>query len=127
MPNYSYHPQLKKPEGLHSLDFSNPKLAFAVRVLVKKLLIQTRDFTPPPGVCLRLIEVPAWDGAQIECLVLEPADESAPLPGMLYCHGGGFFLPLQPMMLQLASRYAAALQMRVFLPEYRLSGSVERF
>lgn len=120
MTRYPFRADLKAPARLNLPDFSNPKLAFAVRVLVKNLLAQTRDFTPPPGVCLRLIEVSSWDGAQIECLVLEPADESAPLPGMLYCHGGGFFLPLQPMMLQLACRYAAALQMRVFLPEYRL-------
>lgn len=120
MTRYPFRADLKAPARLNLPDFSNPKLAFAVRVLVKNLLAQTRDFTPPPGVCLRLIEVSSWDDAQIECLVLEPADESAPLPGMLYCHGGGFFLPLQPMMLQLACRYATALQMRVFLPEYRL-------
>lgn len=39
---------------------------------------------------------------------------------MLYCHGGGFFLPLQVPALRLAAKYAAALHMRIFLPEYRL-------
>lgn len=42
------------------------------------------------------------------------------VPGMLYCHGGGFFLPTQPMMVKLAAQYARELGIRVFLPEYRI-------
>lgn len=42
------------------------------------------------------------------------------LPTMLYCHGGGFFLPIQPMMMELAAEFARELGIRVILPEYRI-------
>ncbi len=119
MARYPYRTDLKAPARLALPDFSDPRLAPAVRVLVKNLRAQVRGFTPPPGVRFRRTEIPVWDGAQMECFVLEPADAPAPLPGMLYCHGGGFFLPLQPMMLQLAAQYAQERQLRVYLPEYR--------
>ena len=119
MARYPYRADLTPPARLTLPDLADPKLAPAVRVLVKNLQAQVRGFTPPPRVRVRLIEVPAWDGIQIECFVLEPADAPGSLPGMLYCHGGGFFLPLQPMMLQLAAQYADEIQMRIYLPEYR--------
>ena len=39
---------------------------------------------------------------------------------ILYCHGGGFYLPLETPALELAAVYAQKLRVRVFLPEYRL-------
>lgn len=121
MTAYPYHPQLGKPGGLHSLDFSDPRLAPMIRVMLHNLRIAVRAWTPPPGMIRRKCSCQSGESAEIEYFVVEPEGAVGQrLPGILYCHGGGFFLPLQPMMLALAAQYAKKLHLRVFLPEYRL-------
>lgn len=119
MAGYQYRPELKQPKTLGGIDFGNPVLAPMVRMVVQNLCRATRAWTPPKGISFRAVSVPSKDGECIECFVVEPKDDS-PLPGMLYCHGGGFFLPLQTAALELAAVYAKKLCVRVFLPEYRL-------
>lgn len=116
---YPYRTELKAPGVLSKLDFANPKLAPMVQLMVRNLQQSVRSFQPPQGVCVRTIQVQTQEGATYDCFVVEP-NTAETLPGMLYCHGGGFFLPLQPMMLQLAAQFASTMQLRVFLPDYRL-------
>ena len=115
MAGYQYRPGLKKPGALGGIDFGNPALAPMVRMVVQNLHRTTRAWTPPEGISFRAISVPSKDGECIECFVVEPKDDSS-LPGMLYCHGGGFFLPLELPALELAAVYAQKLRVRVFLP-----------
>lgn len=119
MPQYPYRPELKLPKPLGGIDFGNPALAPMVRMMVQNLRRATRAWTPTEGVSFRAVSVFSKDGESVECFVVEPEDDS-PLPGMLYCHGGGFFLPLEAPALELAAIYARRLGVRVFLPEYRL-------
>lgn len=120
MTRYPYHPKLPKPGNWSSIDFANPKLAPAVRMLVQGIHKEVAAMKPLPGTSIHKETVSAWDGPELPCYVLEPQDAPEVLPAMLYCHGGGFFLPIQPMMMKLAAQYARALQIRVFLPEYRI-------
>lgn len=119
MAAYQYRPELKPPKTLGNIDFGNPALAPMVRMVVQNLRRTTRAWTPPEGISFRTVSVSSKDGECIECFVVEPEDDS-PLPGMMYCHGGGFYLPLEPPALELAAVYAQKLRVRVFLPEYRL-------
>lgn len=83
-------------------------------MLAEKLRCETAAWQPRPG--FRLTRRTAGDTAYWE---LSPQTD-APAPALVYCHGGGFFLPLQCAALRLAQQYAAALGARIFLPEYRL-------
>ena len=120
MVRFPYSPALKPPGNWTSVDFADPRLLPAIRMLVQKLRADVSSYIPPEGLALRRQQVTVWDGEIIECYVLEPEGGCPKLPTMLYCHGGGFFLPIQPMMLELASQYALELGMRVYLPEYRI-------
>ncbi|MCI9549076.1 MAG: alpha/beta hydrolase [Oscillospiraceae bacterium] len=119
MPQYPYRLELKQPRTLGGIDFGNPALTPMVRMVVQNLRRATRAWTPPESISFRAVSVFSKDGESVECFVVEPEDDS-PLPGMLYCHGGGFYLPLETPALELAAVYAQKLRVRVFLPEYRL-------
>ena len=120
MERITYRRELNAPGKLAGIDFSNPKLEPSIRVLVNNLRQEVRSFSPPEGVEVKHRTVPVADGETVECFLLEPQGCRNKLPAMLYCHGGGFFLPIQPMMMELAAQYARELQIRVFVPEYRV-------
>lgn len=119
MPQYPYRLELKQPRTLGGIDFGNPALAPMVGMVVQNLRRTARAWASPGGVTVRILSILSADGATVECFLVEPETEK-PLPGMLYCHGGGFFLPLEVPALELAAVYAQKLRVRVFLPEYRL-------
>lgn len=120
MTRYPYSPALKPPGKWASLDFADPRLTPAIRVMVRGIQEEVFSFSPPAGVTLCHVSHAVWDDETIACYVFEPEGGCPKLPTMLYCHGGGFFLPIQPMMMELAAQYAAELGIRVYLPEYRI-------
>ncbi|WP_367923884.1 alpha/beta hydrolase fold domain-containing protein [uncultured Ruthenibacterium sp.] len=109
-----YRPELKGPGLSGRVDFGNPSLVPVVRMLSINLRRETSAWSPPVGLWLTHERI-----GETECFVLAP-DPDALLPGVLYCHGGGFFLPLQCTSLRIASALAKALPARIFLPDYRL-------
>lgn len=118
MTEYPYRRELKAPGGLSRIDFGSPALAPALRMTIGNLQKETRAFRPPAGLRFYKKMIP-HDAGETECFVLE-AEAGGKMPALLYCHGGGFFLPLQASTLRIASYYARALGARVYLPEYRL-------
>lgn len=120
MARYPYNPGLPAPGKWTSIDFVSPRLEGAVRMMVHSIQAEVLSFVPPAGVVLYQEPLTAWDGTSISCYVFAPEGEERLLPSMLYCHGGGFFLPVQPMMMHLAAQYAGRLHIRVCLPEYRI-------
>ena len=121
MPHFAYRAELKGPGPLDKVDFSNPALAPLIRMTAANLQREAREWAaaPPPGVQVRRQEIPVPGAPDLLCYVVEPREERSPV-GLLYCHGGAFFLPVQAAALRLAARYAAVLGARVVLPEYRL-------
>ena len=92
----AYAPGLKGPGPLGRIDFGNPALKPMLRMMADNMKKDTRAYHPPEGLRLRSLSVDNGNGRQIWCFVMEPeGEETRSLPGMLYCHGGGFFLPLQ--------------------------------
>ncbi len=119
MAEYQNRPELKQPKTLGGIDFGSPALAPMVRMVIQNLCQAVRAWIPPKGIAFRTLSILSWDGVTVGCFVVEP-DRDKALPGMLYCHGGGFFLPLEIPALELAAVYARKLGVRVFLPDYRL-------
>lgn len=120
MARYPYSPELKTPGKWTSIDFSNPKLAPAIRILKQQIREHSSSFLFSVNCHYQKEQVRVWDGETIDCYVFGPDGAGGSLPAMLYCHGGGFFLPIQPMMLSLAAQFARELQIKVYLPEYRI-------
>lgn len=120
MARYPYRPELKLPGSWSGIDFSDPRLAPTIRLMVKNLQAEAGSYEPEAGIKVTQIRVPVWDGESIICYVYEPDECKEKLPAMLYCHGGGFFLPIQRMMCRLSEIYARTLHIRVILPEYRI-------
>lgn len=89
-------------------------------MMVHKIQEDASSSMLPDALTIQKQRVTVWDGETIDCYVLEPEGGCMKLPTMLYCHGGGFFLPIQPMMLALGAQYALELGIRVYLPEYRM-------
>lgn len=104
----------KEPGMLGRIDFGNPSLAPVVRMLAGNLRRDAAAWSPPPGLRLSRRRI-----GEADCAVLEP-DTDELLPGVLYCHGGGFFLPLQCAALRIAEVFAKALRVRIVMPDYRL-------
>lgn len=120
MVRFPYSPALKPPGNWTSIDFADPRLAPAIQMMVQRIQTDISAYTPSNHILLHKKHVTVWDGETIDCYIFEPEDALPKLPAMLYCHGGGFFLPIQPMMMELASQYALEVGMRVYLPEYRI-------
>ena len=105
---YPYSPELPKPFSFGDLNFeSNPvvKLGFKAYIALTKAQVKK-------------LHCPKKRVGEIDCYQVEPQTEEK-LPAILYCHGGGFVFPLQPMMFQNSAYYRDRLGCRVFLPEYR--------
>ncbi len=120
MARYPYSPALKPPGNRTSVDFADPRLAPAIRLMVRSIQSDVSSSLSPDGLVLRREQAKVWDGETIDCCIFEPEGAGTNLPALLYCHGGGFFLPIQPMMMHLAGQYALELGIRVYLPEYRI-------
>ena len=99
---------------------TDSRLAPAIRLMVQQIQTDVSAYIPSQGIRLHKKKMPVWDGETIDCYLLEPEGAHSQAPAMLYCHGGGFFLPIQPMMMDLAAQYALEVGVRVYLPEYRL-------
>ncbi len=114
MADYNYSSELKAPGKPVDFDLSRPGTLMMLKLLVKTHQKQTDAFVPPEGIRLGRAEM-----GNVPCFVIEPED-GGQLPGMLYCHGGAFYLPTQVSSLELACVYAKRLHLRVYIPEYRL-------
>ena len=99
---------------------TDSRLVPALRLMVQQIQTDVSAYIPSKGIRLQKKEITVWDGGTIDCYLLEPEGARAQTPAVLYCHGGGFFLPIQPMMMELAAQYAREVGVRVYLPEYRL-------
>lgn len=107
-PTYAYAPELPTPASIGDINMSNPLVRLVVKVAahVSAKQIQKMGYKKLD--------------AGVPTLVVEP-DTTETLPAIVYCHGGGFMYPLQPMMVNLARYYSEQLHCRVFLPDYRIA------
>ncbi len=113
MMDYPYSPELHPPRKTADFDLSRPGTKVMLKILVRTHQKQTEAFQPPAGVTLRREAI-----AGVPCFVMEP--EAGAESTMLYCHGGGFYLPAQLTSLNLACIYARKANLRIVIPEYSL-------
>lgn len=99
---------LKIPESLHAFPVMNQFLG----------LSQCRS---DGSVRVRGNPTPAYRGAELNTLVIEPKDAEGSLPCMVFFHGGGFMLKASFVHHQIAKLYAERLPCKVVYPDYRLA------
>lgn len=64
--------------------------------------------------------IPGYQDAPLKLTALSPAGQQAPLPALVYFHGGAFALQAAPYHLRLAADYALQTPCQVILVDYRL-------
>lgn len=115
MTKYPVHPDLKK-FGSFSFPMNQAVLA-AANALTN---LGVRAFRFPKGIQASWMRIPnGADGVKAVLLTPEEADENAPC--LVYFHGGGFALGLNPMHLKLTCEYAQKVPCKVLLADYRLA------
>lgn len=121
----NYHPDLQTPAQMPQVDLESPLIQPIIqgRSLFNKAKVDMMQV--PPAFNLREFRINR-NGRSFTCYCIEPKGELNKLPAILYFHGGGFVLPLQPPMMEKAVYFAEHLHCRVFLPEYALT-TVEPF
>lgn len=115
-----YHPELKDPQSMPQVDLASPAIQPVIRArsLFNKVKVDNMEI--PPEFRLRKFKLNR-NGRSFPCYCIEPRDAEEDLPAILYFHGGGFVLPIQPPMMEKAVYFADHLKCRVFLPEYVLT------
>lgn len=117
---YNYNHELIRPQGKINCNRNNPVIAWKERKSVLRNQKEVEAYVPPKGIRLRKSCYDSYDKEQILFYIIESkAEQKEPVPCIVYFHGGGFMMPLQTMMLENASFYAAKTGYKVFLPEYR--------
>jgi len=66
-------------------------------------------------------EIESYDGEKVECLLMSPKNAQAPLPCLIYLHGGGFVLEAAGYHYKNAMRYASEVGCKVLFVNYRLA------
>lgn len=117
---YPYDPALSAPPP-PPRDYRRPGEALRRKLVRRREHAQVRSWRPPEGVAVHRFVYPGADRAAISCWSVAAGEAAERRPGVLYFHGGAFLFALEPMMLENAAWFAAALGVRVFLPEYRLA------
>lgn len=64
--------------------------------------------------------IPRADGSQLPIIVITPAKAAAPLPCLLYYHGGAFALTYGPMHIEISQQYSELAECCVVFVDYRL-------
>ncbi|MCR5450581.1 MAG: alpha/beta hydrolase [Solobacterium sp.] len=120
MKEYAYSPYLKKPEQMPDIDPLKPAMRVMLKMITKTQQAETAAFVPPEGVRIRKMQTESADGWSFDTWIAEPENCPENSPAIVLVHGGAFYLPLSVSSLALGCAYAQKMNIRVFLPEYRL-------
>lgn len=120
MKEYAYSSQLKKPGQMPDIDPSKPSMRGMLKIIVRTYNAQTTGFVPPAGIRIHKMTTESKDGSVFDTWIVEREDCPDQTPGMMFIHGGAFYLPVSANNLALACVYAEEMKLRVLLPEYRL-------
>lgn len=108
---YDYSEDLPTTVTFADLNFSDPVVKQGIKVYIELTKMQTKQ-TNTPKFSMNV------NGGAIDVYTVQP-DDTKTRPAILYCHGGGFMFPLQPMMITNSKVYSEETGARVFLPDYR--------
>ncbi len=121
MSEYNYSKELGKPISFGNMNFENPLIRTFMKIGCNLSNLQIKPFKPEDGIIKRKRQIPVKTNKTISCIVIEPSNVKEALPAIIYLHGGAFVCPIVSLMIDNAAYYAKALNLRVFLPEYRLA------
>lgn len=119
-PMYQLLARLRKPVALRDLMLHPVRYGYAGQDLP-----DTATILPPwshrfPGMVVDEVRVPSPAGP-IRCQTYRPAADSAGLPVVVYCHGGGFMVGCSEDTDYVTRRICAAAQVVVISVNYRLA------
>lgn len=89
-------PELRKALEVALKEFDQPLNADTVaprRASMKEMTnLLKANYTPPEGIELEVISIPARNAPDIELRIARPQNASGPLPAILWMHGGGYVM-----------------------------------
>ena len=111
---YAIHPDFRH------LTFSAPLYAPVLRVAAPVMRLALKMMKVPKDISARQYVIRQQSGLKLTVQVFKPAGECAPLPCLLYFHGGAFCFPAAPYHQKLMMRYAKDVHCAVIVPDYHL-------
>ncbi len=104
-----------------SFDRFTPPISRPFLALARTFMGVPRSLFRDPDLRVETERVRSADGAEIELLLLRPANLPSPAPCLFYAHGGGFVLKAAPYHYSLAARYAKSCMCLAAFVQYRLA------
>lgn len=120
---YQYNPRLPKGNTFMAwFNMYSPLIQNGMRKSVGQRKEQVERYVPPKGINMQKYTVVS-DGTAVNMYCLEPEEIKGrkDCPVLFYIHGGAFYFPLTVDGLNSMVYYAKELNVRVFLPDYRVS------
>ncbi len=109
-------------------DMMEPVLAgdqAVIQAMIEQFFQEWKNNSSDEEIKVTKLSIPSSDGAQLEVQVMEPqADSKQPAPCLVYYHGGGFILPINPFQLALIREYIRGTSCKVVCVDYRLAPAV---
>ncbi len=120
---YQYNPRLPKGNTFMAwFNMYSPLIQNGMRKSVGQRKDQVERYVPPKGINMQKYTVVS-DGTAVNMYCLEPEEIKGrkDCPVLFYIHGGAFYFPLTVDGINSMVYYAKELNVRVFLPDYRVS------
>ena len=97
-----------------------PMNAAVLSLLNFTLKGMTKRVKLPQGIVEKTFKIKGHNDAKVDIAVYEPLAADAPLPCLVYFHGGGFSMKAAPHHKALACQYALQVPCKVIMADYRL-------
>lgn len=116
--NYPVHDDYRKVPSF-DIKFNTPTLTFINTLM--KLDVFFRCRKPAPGIRRDVRAITTAEGNTFKITVITPQSAQAPLPVLLYYHGGAFAITHASMHVKFCERYALEAGCVVVFVDYRLA------
>ncbi|WP_310601531.1 alpha/beta hydrolase [Anaerosporobacter sp.] len=95
------------------------------QAMIEQFFTEWNNNTSDEEIKVTKMSIPSYDDVQIDLQIMEPQTISdQPAPCLVYYHGGGFILPINPFQLALLREYILGTGCKVVCVDYRLAPAV---
>lgn len=108
-------------EELHSVAKRIPYNPFIIKAANIYLSMADKRKKIPDDITIKNFTVKGYQNLPVPLELIEPVNNDAQLPAMLYIHGGGFSYHASLYHKELAYQHAREIPCRVIFPDYHLS------
>jgi acetyl esterase/lipase len=120
---YNYNAELPSASSVMAwTNIESPIVQNAMKNTIRQKIEDLAIYEAPSGFRVTSYPVAVKGGTiKMYCITPENIADEKNIPALLYIHGGAFYFPLTAEGLNSMLYYAKALNVRVFLPDYRTS------